>query len=212
MLRILKNALSFLLFAGVLLVLVGLARPAFADPIAKNNPQYAEITQTLTDLQQLQADPNADLEAAGYTAVSLTQKISDLRFQKYIQETSEDLGICRNATSATLGIYGYDPDLKNATPQIAYLGAGQTTDNDWACTGVFLPADATVTGLDLGGESAIATIVDGTQLTISENPVTGALSFDVPLYQVLKAADTTTPLPQLSAAEVAVQVANAPVD
>lgn len=74
MLRILKNALSFLLFAGVLLVLVGLARPAFADPIAKNNPQYAEITQMLTDLQQLQADPNADLEAAGYTAVSLTQK------------------------------------------------------------------------------------------------------------------------------------------
>lgn len=93
----------------------------------------------LTDLQQLQADPNADLEAAGYTAVSLTQKISDLRFQKYIQETSEDLGICRNATSATLGIYGYDPDMKNATPQIAYLGAGQTTDNDWACTGYSSP-------------------------------------------------------------------------
>jgi hypothetical protein len=212
MLRTLKNAFSFLLFAGLLLVLVGIARPAFADPVAKNNPQYAEITQALTDLQQLQSDPDADLESAGYTAASLSQKLSDLRFQKYIQETSEDLGICSNATAATVGVYGYDPDRKNATPQIAYLGAGQTTDDDWACSGVFLPSDATVTGLDLGGEGAIASIVDGTRLTISENPVTGAIEFDVPLYKVLKAADITAPLPQLSLADVAAQVANAPVD
>ncbi|WP_156119599.1 hypothetical protein [Leptolyngbya sp. KIOST-1] len=47
MLRTLKNALSFLLFAGVLLVLVGVARPANADPIAEKSPQYAEITQSL---------------------------------------------------------------------------------------------------------------------------------------------------------------------
>lgn len=212
MLRTLKNALSFLLFAGVLLVLVGLARPAFADPIAKTSPQYAEITQALTDLTQLQSDPDADLEAAGYTAASLSQKLSDLRFQKYIQETSEDFGICSNTTAATVGVYGYDPDRKNATPEITYLGAGQTTDDDWACTGVFLPADAAVTGLDLGGEGAIASLVDGTRLTISENPVTGAIEFDAPIYKVLKAADTTTPLPQLNLADVAAQVANAPVD
>lgn len=212
MLRILKNTLSFLLFAGVLLVLIGIARPAAADPIAEKSPQYAEITQTLSELTQLQATPDTDLEAAGYSAASLAQKISDLRFQKYIQETSEDYGICSNTTASTVGVYGYDPDRKNATPQIAYLGAGQTTDDDWACTGVFLPADAAVTGLDLGGEGAIASLVDGTRLTISENPITGAIEFDAPIYKVLKATDTATPLPLLSQADVAAQVANAPVD
>ncbi|MBE9160436.1 hypothetical protein IQ265_26970 [Nodosilinea sp. LEGE 06152] len=212
MLRTLKNAFSFLLFAGLLLVLVGVARPAFADPIAQKSPQYAEITQTLAELTRLQSTPNADLAAAGYTAAELSQKISDLRFQKYIQETSEDLGICSNTTASTVGVYGYDPDRKNAAPQIAYLGAGQTTDDDWACTGVFLPADAVVAGLDLGGEGAIAALVDGTRLTISENPATGAIEFDVPLYKVLKAADTATPLPQFSLADVAGQVATAPID
>lgn len=212
MLRTLKNALSFLLFAGVLLVMVGLARPALADPIAEKSPQYAEITQALDELTQLQANPDADLEAAGYTAASLSQKLANLRFQKYIQETSEELGVCRNATAATVGVYGYDPDRKNAAPEIAYLGAGQTTDDDWACTGIFLPADAAATGLDLGGEGAIATLVDGTRLTISENPITGALEFDAPIYKLLTAADTAPPLPQLSSADVGVQAATAPVD
>ncbi|MBW4459040.1 MAG: hypothetical protein KME47_02185 [Nodosilinea sp. WJT8-NPBG4] len=212
MIRTIKNALSFLLFAGILLVLVGVARPAFADPIAQKSSQYAEITQALTDLQQLQSNPEADLQAEGYTEASLTQKLSDLRFQKYIQDTSEDWGICSNTTAATVGVYGYDPDHKNVTPEIAYLGAGQTTDDDWACTGVFLPSDASVTGIDLGGEGAIASLVDGTRLTISENPITGAIEFDAPIYKVLKAADTTLPLPEFTLADVATQVATAPVD
>ncbi|NJL47561.1 MAG: hypothetical protein HC929_08835 [Leptolyngbyaceae cyanobacterium SM2_5_2] len=212
MIRAIKNALSFLLFAGVLLVLVGLARPANADPIAEKSPQYAEITQALTELIQLQSTPNTDPEATGYTAASLSQKISDLRFQKYIQETSEDWGICSNATTATVGVYGYDPDLKSPTPQLVYLGAGQTTDDDWACTGVFLPSDAAVMGIDLGGEGAIAAFVDGTRLTISENPVTGSLEFDAPLYQLLKAVDAPFSLPQLTSADVATQIATAPVD
>jgi|GEM_PF-6556471 hypothetical protein len=40
MMHSLKNALSFLLFAGVLLVLVGLARSANTAPIFEESSQY----------------------------------------------------------------------------------------------------------------------------------------------------------------------------
>lgn len=203
-----KKLLSFLVFAGVLLVLIGMARPVFADPIAEKSPQYADIIQALDTLQQAQADP----AAAGYTAAELSQKISDLRFQKYIQESTEDWGVCTNATTATIGVYGYDPDLKTPTPQVAYLGAGQTTDDDWACTGVYLPSDATVTGIDLAGTDAIAQIVDGTHLTISQDLETGSLVFDAPVYKVLRTDDVAQPLPQLAQADVAAQVNTVPVD
>ncbi|WP_323253978.1 hypothetical protein [Spirulina sp. CCNP1310] len=185
---------------------MAIAPTAFADPIAEKSPQYGEITQTLTTLEAAQADP----EAAGYTLESLNQKISDLRLQKLIMESTEDLGICKNATAATIGVYGYDPDTKNATPVLAYLGAGQTTDDDWACTGVYLPTDAVTTGLDLQGSAAIATIVDGTRLTISQDPITGAITFDAPLYGLLQAPDVT--LPALTQADVALQPTTAPVD
>ncbi len=125
-------------------------------------------------------------------------------------ENTEDWGICRNNTTATIGVYGYDPDKKNATPELAYVGPGQETDNDWACTGVYLPGDAQVTGLDLKGEPAIAEIVDGTRLTISQNPDTQALEFDVPIYRLRQGAEGN--LPQLTQAEVSAAVPNAPVD
>ena len=205
--RVLKDALGFLLFAGILLWTIGLSRPALSDSIAKQSPQYAEITQALADWRQMQLDP----QTAGYTAAEVSQRIADLQFQQYIQETGEDWGVCHNATPTTLAIYGYDPEIKNATPGLVYLGPGQTTDDDWACTGVFLPADATATGLDLQGEGAIATLVQGSQLTISTNPTNGALEFNLPFYQILRPGDTSLPWPQLTQAEISGQPANAPI-
>lgn len=205
--RILKDALSFLLFAAVLLGVIGLSRPALADPIAEKSPQYAEIIQALADWRQVQLDP----QAAGYTAAEVRQRITELQFQRYIQETGEDWGVCHNDTGASLAIYGYDPEIKNATPGLVYLGPGQTTDDDWACTGVFLPADATVTGIDWPEEGAIATLVQGSQLTISTNPTNGALEFNLPVYQILRPGDTSLPWPQLTPAEIGAQPTNAPV-
>ncbi|MBD0336612.1 MAG: hypothetical protein ICV62_14080 [Cyanobacteria bacterium Co-bin13] len=199
--------LQFLLFAGLLLIGVTLARPAFADPIAEKSPQYAEITQTLDTLIQAQTNP----KEAGFTAESLAQKIGDLRFQKYIMETSEDWGICRNDTSETIGVYTRKPKKPGAAV-LSYLGAGETTDDDVACTGIYLPGDSLVSDLDLGGGPVAATIIDGSNLVISQNPVTNAIEFNLPLTGVFQADQTDLLVPELTQAEVAAQVPNAPVD
>lgn len=198
--------LQFLLFAGLLILGVSFARPAFADPISEKSPQYAEITQTLQNLVQAQANP----EEAGYTPEALTQKISDLRFQKYIMENSEDWGICRNDTNTTIGIYTRTKKARAAT--LSYLGAGQTTDDDVACTGVYLPSDSVVSGVDLGGAAAVATLVDGSNVVVSQNPVTNALEFNLPLAGLFKAGETNLQIPDLTQADIAAQRPNAPID
>jgi hypothetical protein len=58
---------------------------------------------------------------------------------------------------------------------------------------------------------AIATLVQGSQLTISTNPTNGALEFNLPFYQILRPGDTSLPWPQLTQAEISGQPANAPV-
>lgn len=199
--------LQFLLFAGLLLLGVSFARPAFADPISEKSPQYAQITQTLQTLVQSQANP----EEAGYTPEALTQKIADLRFQKYIMETSEDWGICRNDTSETIGIYTQN-HKKRGTATLSYLGAGQTTDDDIACTGVYLPSDSLVSGVDLAGAAAVATLVDGSNVVVSQNPVTNALEFNLPLAGLFKAGETSLEVPNLTQADIAAQRPNAPID
>jgi hypothetical protein len=200
--------LRTVLIAVVLLVNLWIVQPAWADPIAEKSPEYAEITQTLTHLLQSQTDP----EQAGYSAAELQQKIAALQFQKYIMESSEDWGVCKNNTSSIVGVYAHKPvkPYTNNTNTLYYLAPGEETDEDWDCDGVYLPNDAKIPGLDLGGAGAVK-IVDGSRLTIDTDPA-GAIQFNLPLANVYKAGESTWTIPNLSQAEVDTQVANAPTD
>lgn len=118
-----------------LLVNLAIAQPSFADPIAEKSPEYAQITQQLTQLSEARTNPSA----VGYnTAEELQQKISDLQFQKYVMETTEDWGVCRNETGKTLGVYAHKPSKYGSSVNtLFYLGNGQKTDDEWDCDGLF---------------------------------------------------------------------------
>lgn len=201
--------LKVVLVAIVLLVNLMIAQPSYADPIAEKSPEYAEITQSLTTLLQSKDNP----EQTGYSAAELQQKISDLQFQKYIMEASEDWGVCRNNTNKTVGVYAHKPvkPYTNSTNTLYYLAPGQTTDDDWDCDGVYLPNDVKVAGLTLGEAGAVK-IVDGARLVIDTDPVTEAFQFNLPFTGVYKAGEGTWSIPNLSQAEIDTQIANAPVD
>ncbi|WNZ26988.1 hypothetical protein HJG54_29135 [Leptolyngbya sp. NK1-12] len=200
--------LKVLLITVLLFVNFWMAPSAWADPIAEKSPEYAELSQTLTQLLQAKNNP----EQAGYSAAELQQKIAELQFQKYIMESSEDWGVCKNNTNKMIGVYAHKPvkPYTNSTNTLYYLAPGQETDEDWDCDGVYLPNDAKVAGLSLGGAGAVK-IVDGSRLTIDTDP-TGAIQFNLPLAGIFKAGEGTWTIPNLSQAEVDTQVANAPTD
>lgn len=199
-----------MLMAVMLLFSLVIARPAWADPIAEKSPEYAEITQTLNNLFQARLNP----ESSGYTAEELQQKINTLQFQKYAMETTEDWGICRNETSQTIGVYVHKPQKPYTLPYTStlyFLAPGQETDEDWDCDGVFVPSDAQIAGLNLGGAGAIK-ITDGTRLVISNNPFAGGVSFNAPLAGTVTTEDNTWLIPNFTQADVAAQFPNAPND
>jgi hypothetical protein len=206
--RLFKAVLIVVVLFVNLLVNLSLSQPVWADPIAEKSPEYAEITQTLTNLLQSKTDP----EQAGYSAANLQQKIAELQFQKYIMESSEDWGVCKNNTNKLLGVYAHKPvkPYTNNTNTLYYLAPGQETDEDWDCDGVYLPNDAKVAGLDLGSAGAVK-IVDGARLTIDTDP-TGAIQFNLPLAGVYKVGEGTWTIPDLSQSEIDTQIANAPTD
>ncbi|BAQ62856.1 hypothetical protein GM3708_3262 [Geminocystis sp. NIES-3708] len=187
-----------------------IASPALADRIAKKSPDYPVVVENLNTILAVQADP----QQKEYTPEELKQVISDLQFQKYVLETSEDWGICRNETGKNIGIYVRNP--KKATPStLLYLGTGEETDDNWDCEGVYIPNDVNVASLEIPtGQPAAVRILDGTNLTISSNPDTGELILDAPpaLIEVLDATDTTLSIPNIAQTEVDAQVANAPID
>lgn len=201
-----KNWLISLLCIATLFI----ATPALADRIAKKSPDYPVIVENLNALLTIKADP----QQTEYTPEVLTQEISRLEFQKYVLETSEDWGICRNETGKNLAIYARNP--KKGTPtSIFYLGNGQETDDNWDCEGVYIPNDAKVASLELpSGQSSVVRILDGANLTISANPDTGELSLDVPsaLLEVVDPTDTTLTIPNVTQADVDAKIANAPID
>ncbi|MBL1208947.1 hypothetical protein [Geminocystis sp. GBBB08] len=192
------------------IVTLFIASPALADRIAKKSPDYPVVVENLNQLLTIKADP----QQTEYTPEALTQEISKLEFQKYVLETAEDWGICRNETGKNLAIYARNP--KKGTPtSIFYLGNGQETDDNWDCEGVYIPNDRLVASLELpSGQPSVVQILDGTSLTISANPDTGELSLDVPsaLVEVVDPANTTLTIPNITQAEVDAQIANAPID
>ncbi|KAF3890269.1 MULTISPECIES: hypothetical protein [Nostocales] len=214
---------SFKAILVFLLILVNLVvvQPSFADPIAEKSPEYLGINQQLEQLLQIRNDP----AQGGYTAEDLQKRIADLQFQKYIQESTEDWGVCRNETGKTIGVYAHKPS-KYGTPTntLFYLGAGKKTDDEWDCDGIYLPNDAKVAGINLPApvagetEQGAATqpfalkIVDGTQLVARTNPITGEVELNAPVAGVIAPGEPNWSIPNLSQAEVSAQVPNAPID
>jgi hypothetical protein len=202
--------------ALVFLVNLAIAQPVWADaPKLTLSPDYAEVTQTLTDLLQAKDAP----DQAGYDAAGLQQKIGELQLQKYILESATEWGQCRNETGKTIGVYAHKPTKKAAftsdTSTLYYLADGETTDDDWNCDGVLLPTGATVAGI--GGEQALTEplavkLVPGTQLVAKADPTTGIVAFNVPAAKVLKATDSAWALPTVSQTDIDAQAPNAPIE
>ncbi len=194
---------------GLVLLINGLVMPtALADRGQfTQTPDYAAVTQAIADLTNPATPSELSPEAT-------QQKLADLRFQKYILETSAGRSRYENRTAAVLGIYA-KPKKSTLAPTLYFLGAGQVTDDDFEAVAVYLPAGSQVT---LGGavqeitEPVAVSFVPGTQLIVTADPDTGAIEFNAPASGVLKAADTDWTIPTLTAAEVTTQVPNAPID
>lgn len=201
----------FVLVILVILVNLVMAHPSLADkPKFTDNPDYIEVTKALDSLlnaKDTQAQPE------GMTMEEIQQKITNLQFQKYILETGEGLGQCRNNTGKTLAVYGPKPKKSDSPYDNALylLADGQTTEEDWDCDGIYLPNDVKVTGLDLGSSVAVK-IVDGTQLVVNKNPETDAIELNVPPAEVFKAGDVNWFIPNLSQEAIGMQFATAPID
>lgn len=196
----------------VLLVHLLIAAPAFADPAKLDqNADYQQITQQLTELLQAQT---ADRLPAGISSPEqLQQTIANLQYQKYVVETGKGVTECRNKTGRAIAVYG--PTPKKLTSQfdstLYWLPSGAETDDSWNCEGVFLPSDLTVAGLNLDGAGA-AKFLSGTRLTISENPDTGAIEFNLPPVQVFKAGEVNWEIPDVAAADLSPTLPKAPLD
>ncbi|MBW4594646.1 MAG: hypothetical protein KME46_17480 [Brasilonema angustatum HA4187-MV1] len=227
-----------LVFIFLLLNLV-IAQPSFADPIAEKSPEYAQITQQLNQLLQARSNPSA----TSYNTVEQLQKsISDLQFQKYIMETTEDWGVCRNETGRTLAVYAHKPSKYGSSANsLFYLGNGRKTDDEWDCDGIYLPSGVNVAGISVPvaenpvtenpvaenpvTENPVAAnqqqqprqplyvkIVDGTNLIVRSNPLTGEIELNAPPAGVFSLGELNPTVPYLSQAQIDAQVPNAPID
>ncbi|MBW4576464.1 MAG: hypothetical protein KME08_14410 [Aphanothece sp. CMT-3BRIN-NPC111] len=209
---------KIVLVALVLLVDLVVAQPSWADrPPLTNSPDYTEVTQSLDSLLKAKDAP----DGSGYTAEEIQQKIGQLQLQKYILETAEDWGQCRNETGKTLAVYAHKPKKSSFAQDstLYYLGDGKVTDDDWNCDGVYLPSGAKVAGLTPGdtqgqelGEAVALKIVSGTQLVAKTNPETGAVEFNVSPAKVFKTGEVNWSIPALSPADIEAQTPNAPID
>lgn len=205
--------LKIVFAALVLLTNLLIAQPSFADPGKfVNSADYTEVTTAIDALIQAKNDPDAETSIA-----DIQQKFANLQLQKYILESSEESATCRNATGKTLGVYLKSKKAPAAQPgTLYYLGSGQTTDDDYTCTGVYLPQGTQVAFSPLEAvqeltDAAAIRIVQGTQLTVNSDP-TGIVSFNVPAAQILKAGDANWSIPALAQADIDAQAPNAPQD
>lgn len=202
--------IKLLLIAVVFMVNVAIARPALADrPPVEQNSDYIAITKALSSLTQAQ---EADALPEGMTQADAQAQITRLQYQKYVMETGSDT-ICRNDTAQPIAIYGEKPKKSTATfDQVLYLlPAGEETDDDFVCSGVYLPSDVKVAGLPVNSAAAVK-ILDGTQLVLTEDPDTGAIGLNIPPANIFKAGDVNWEIPDLTQADLTNQFPTAPLD
>ena len=171
-----------------------IAQPSWAAKKYAQDPDYIEVTKSLESALQ-------DKQTQGSTP-EIEQKISNLKYQKYIVETSEDpVGICRNDTDKTLLIYGEKSKKSTSTydNELYLLPSGVETDDEWDCQGVYLPGQAATAEQEAIPAQAIK-IVHGTQLVATTNPETGELEFNIPPAKVFQTGDVNWFIPESSQA------------
>ncbi|MEG4395987.1 hypothetical protein QUB05_22215 [Microcoleus sp. F10-C6] len=194
-----------ILVALVLFVNLAVAQPSWAGKDFTKGADYAEVTQELNQLLSAQSDPST----AGYTPEQYQQRLAELQMQKYVIETAKKRAQCRNETGQTLAVYANKP--KKSPTQLYFLAAGEITDDDWDCDGIYLPAGAQATlgpatqPLSLAEPVAIK-VVDGTQLVATTSAATGGIQLNVAPAKVFKAGETTWALPSFSQAQINAQV------
>jgi phospholipase/lecithinase/hemolysin len=197
--KFLKIFLVALVFVGNLMI----AQPSWAGKDFTKGTDYAEVTQALNQLQQVQNAP----DQAGYTPEQYQQQLAQLQNQKYIMETAKKRAQCRNATGNTLAVYANKP--KKSPTQLYFLGAGKITDDDWDCDGIYLPAGTNVvlgpnTQAQELTEPLVAKFVDGTQSVAKTNPI-GGIELNIVPAKVYKAGEINWSIPTFSQADINAQ-------
>lgn len=193
---------KFTLVALVLLLNLIINPPAWANKDFTKGTDYAEVTESINQLQQVKDTP----DLAGYTPEQFQQQLEQLQAQKLVMETARKRAQCHNETTGTLAVYANLP--KKSPTQLYFLGAGQTTDDDWDCDGIFLPVGAKVvlppsTEVQELTEAIAVKFVDGTQSIARTNPTTGAIELSVAPAHVFKTGETTPwTIPTLSQTDI----------
>ncbi|MDX2098360.1 MAG: hypothetical protein SFW36_11340 [Leptolyngbyaceae cyanobacterium bins.59] len=203
--------LKWILATLVLFVNLLIAQPSWADPGKFiKSADYLEVTQAIDAL--IQAKNNPDTQENG---ININQKLASLQLQKYILETSEERARCSNQTGKNLAVY-LKPKKATASQPIplSYLGAGESSDDDFTCAGVYLPAETQVEFSPLAevqtlAEPLVLKIVEGTQFTVAADPETGLITFNIPPAQLLKGEVTGWTIPVLAQADIDAQTPNA---
>ncbi|QIR36032.1 hypothetical protein HCG51_04150 [Tolypothrix sp. PCC 7910] len=197
--------IKIVLVALVFILNLTFAQPSWAGKDFTKGADYAEVTQELNQLLTAKANP----EQAGYTPEQFQERLSQLQSQKYVMETARKRAQCFNQTGRTLGVYANKP--KKSPTQLYFLAAGQITDDDWDCDGIYFPTGTQVvltpnTEVQQLTEPIAVKFVDGTQSIARTNPATGAIELNVAPAKVFKAGEGNWLLPTLSQADIDVQV------
>lgn len=193
------------LVAVVCILNLVIAQPSWAGKDFTKGADYIEVTQALTELQQVQNTP----EQAGYTPEQFQQRLAQLQAQKTTIETAKKRAQCLNETGKTLAVYANKP--KKSPTQLYYLAAGTITDDDWDCDGIYLPAGTQVVlspnaEVQELAEPIAVKFVDGTQSIARTNPATGAIELNVQPAKVFKAGEINWSIPTLSQADINTQI------
>ncbi|HLO83766.1 MAG TPA: hypothetical protein VK203_01960 [Nostocaceae cyanobacterium] len=197
--------LKIIFVVFILLVNLVIAPPSWAGKDFTKGSDYAEVTQELNQLLQVKDTP----EQAGYTPEQFQQRLAQLQSQKSIIENANKRSQCRNETGKTLGVYANKP--KKSLTQLYFLAAGQITDDDWDCDGIYLPVGTQVVLTPNGEpqqltESIAVKFVDGTQSIAKTNPTTGAIELNIEPAKVFKAGEGNWSIPALSQADIDLQI------
>ncbi|NDJ23398.1 hypothetical protein GS682_17510 [Nostoc sp. B(2019)] len=189
----------------LLLINLMVAQPSWAGKKYVEDPDYIEITKALdTALQEKQTQ--------GATP-EILQKVSNLQFQKYIIETGEKVGICRNETGKTLLVYGQKPKKSRSTydNELYLLPSGAETDDEWDCQGVYIPGQVATEGQE-GTPATAFKIVHGTRLVATTNSQTGETEFNLPPANIFKSGEANWFIPDNLQAALDAGITNAKID
>jgi hypothetical protein len=214
------KGLKYILMVAVLLTSLVFAQPSLADrPEYTENPDYITLTK---ELKNLQAAKKTQGQLEGYTSEQIEQKINELEFQKYAFESGINWGQCSNQTGKTLAVYGppvvEDDDEESNATALYFLAAGQTTQNQWNCKGVYLPSDVVAVAVDKDGQGqelsggVVIKVPNGTNLVLKTNADTGAIVFNQAGTQIVKPGEVDWFVPNVSQAVVDARVTNAPTN